>query len=391
MNYILFDDYSHSQLLPLTYTKPVSKLRIGILTLEEKWNHALDAKCSYKTVDYLSEKYKTVVSDDNLFINSSIIPKENLVKKIKELKPQSVLVKGEVVIAARTHLDFDCNEIDKLERVEVEIDFIKLNKAHDIFTFNYIAIEQDFALITQNRKSQPISVTVNVLGKENIFIEEGAKVEFATINATAGSVYIGKDAEIMEGAILRGPIALCNNSVIKMGAKLYGGTTLGPYVKCGGEVENTVFIGYANKAHDGFLGNSVIGEWCNLGADTNNSNLKNNYAEAKLWNYVSNRFERTGLQFCGLIMGDHSKSAINCMFNTGTVLGVSTNIVGQGFPRNFVPSFSQGGASGFETLSFKQALKTAQIVMKRRSIDLDEQEEKILKHVFELSSKYRKF
>jgi UDP-N-acetylglucosamine diphosphorylase/glucosamine-1-phosphate N-acetyltransferase len=228
------------------------------------------------------------------------------------------------------------------------------------------------------------------LGKENIFLEPGAKIECATLNASTGPIYIGKDAEIMEGALIRGPFALCEHATLKMGTKIYGPTTIGPHSKVGGEVNNSVIFGYSNKAHDGFLGNSVIGEWCNLGADTNNSNLKNNYIEVKLWDYASGRFIPTGLQFCGLIMGDHSKSGINTMFNTGTVVGVSANIFGSGFPRNYIPSFSWGGAQGYITYHIDKALEVASQVMKRRDIKLDEIEQDILKHIFEITASKRK-
>ena len=231
---------------------------------------------------------------------------------------------------------------------------------------------------------------MNVISPENIFIEEGAKLEFVTLNASTGPIYIGKNAEIMEGSVIRGPFALCEEAQVKLASKVYGATTVGPYCRIGGEVNNSVLFGYSNKGHEGFLGNSVLGEWCNIGADSNNSNLKNNYEEVKLWSYETEGFEKTGLQFCGLMMGDHSKCGINTMFNTGTVVGVSTNIFGSGFPRNFVPSFSWGGASGFTTYITKKAFETARIAMARRHVDFDEQEAKILEHVFEETKKWRK-
>jgi len=228
------------------------------------------------------------------------------------------------------------------------------------------------------------------MGVEHIFVEEGAKVECAILNASTGPIYIGKDAEIMEGAIVRGPLALCEHAALKMGAKIYGPTTIGPHSKVGGEVNNSVIIGYSNKGHDGFLGNSVLGEWCNIGADSNNSNLKNNYAEVKLWNYPQERFVNTGLTFCGLIMGDHSKCGINTMFNTGTVVGVNANIFGSGFPRNFVASFSWGGAAGFTTYKTADAFEVAARVFDRRGMVFNETEQEILQHVFEITAKYRK-
>jgi UDP-N-acetylglucosamine diphosphorylase/glucosamine-1-phosphate N-acetyltransferase len=244
--------------------------------------------------------------------------------------------------------------------------------------------------LTEGRKSQPISKSVNTIAKENIFIEEGAKLEFVTLNASTGPIYIGKNTEIMEGSMIRGPFALCEGAGVKLGAKVYGATTVGPYSKIGGEVNNSVLFGYSNKGHDGFLGNSVLGEWCNIGADSNNSNLKNNYEEVKLWSYETESFEKTGLQFCGLMMGDHSKCGINTMFNTGTVVGVSANIFGAGFPRNFVPSFSWGGAAGFTVYMTRKAFETARLVMSRRGVDFDEKEAKILQHVFEDTKIWRK-
>src|SRR5690606_24924204 len=251
-------------------------------------------------------------------------------------------------------------------------------------------LEDDFELLTDGRRSQPIPATNNIINGQNIFIEEGAKLEFVTLNASFGPIYIGKDAEIMEGSIIRGPFALCEHATVKLGAKIYGPTTVGPHSKVGGEVNNSVIFGYSNKGHDGFMGNSVLGEWCNLGADTNNSNLKNNYAEVRLWDYNTESFARTGLQFCGLMMGDHSKCGINTMFNTGTVVGVSANIFGSGFPRNFIPSYSWGGAAGMTTFKTDKAFEVAREVMKRRNLEFTEQDEKIMEHVFEITAKYRR-
>ena len=282
-------------------------------------------------------------------------------------------------------VDFDTYEI-----IEFEGDCIKIEHTWDIFSKNDAAIREDFERLTEDRKSQPIPKSVQTIAKENIFIEEGAKLEFVTLNASLGPIYIGKDSEIMEGSVIRGPFALCDNAVVKMASKIYGATTVGPYSRIGGEVKNAVFFSYSNKGHDGFLGDSVLGEWCNIGADSNNSNLKNNYEEVKLWSYQTEGFEKTGLQFCGLMMGDHSKCGINTMFNTGTVVGVSANIFGSGFPRNFVPSFSWGGASGFTTYVTKKAFETARLVMSRRNIDFDEKEAAILEHVFEETKKWRK-
>ncbi len=394
MNYILFDDDTWGNLLPLTFTRPVAKIRFGILTISEKWEKYLNKKVSFLTKDYLSKKFPIEISNDNFFINSSVIPNTELVEEINQLKINESLVRNNVLLAKRLGkniTDFNYKNFDNNNSKKYTKEIFKISFPWDIFQNNDKAIELDFKIITKKRKSQAISQSNNIIFKENIFIEEGAKVEFATINATDGPVYIGNDAEIMEGCVVRGPLAMCEHSVLKMSAKIYGATTIGPYSKVGGEVNNVVIIGYSSKAHDGFLGNAVIGEWCNLGADTNNSNLKNNYAEVKLWSYPENRFVKTGLQFCGLIVGDHSKCGINTMFNTGTVVGVNSNIFGEGFPRNFIPSFSWGGTSGFSEYSIGKAIEVASKVMSRRNKKFDIVEQEILEKVFEITTKYRNF
>jgi UDP-N-acetylglucosamine diphosphorylase/glucosamine-1-phosphate N-acetyltransferase len=395
VNIILFDDNSWGNLLPLTFTRPVAEIRVGILKIREKWEVLSGVTCHFLTQQYLSKKYPVHINAFNLFINSSILPDTNLAIQIFNLKPNECLLKNNDILAICLNKEaaqsFDLSMTAELNKIEYEDDVIKINYPWDIFTHNGEGIKRDFELLTHGRKSAAISKTNNLLGAENIFFEEGAKAEFATINATTGPVYIGKDAEIMEGAIIRGPFALCNHSTVKMGAKIYGATTFGPHCKIGGEVNNSVIFGLTNKAHDGFLGNAVLGEWCNLGADTNNSNLKNNYAIVKCWNYPAKRFVNTGLQFCGLIMGDHSKSGINTMFNTGTVVGVSANLFGAGFPRNFVPSFSWGGAQGYETFMLPKAFEVAQLVMERRGTTLDETEKEILSTIFQLTAEFRKY
>ncbi|MEA3317064.1 MAG: GlmU family protein [Bacteroidota bacterium] len=394
MNYILFDDNTWDNLLPLTFTRSVAKIRIGILTISEKWERLFNIQVSYLTKDYLSKKFPTIISKDNILINSSVIPDSSLVKEINKLNINEALTYNNVLIAIRLGeniSNFDYKKFDKSKSKEYTNEIFKIDFLWDIFHRNDKALQLDFEILTKNRKSQAISKTNNIISEENIFIEEGAKLEFTTINASDGPVYIGRNAEIMEGAIIRGPFAMCEHSVLKMAAKIYGATTIGPYSKVGGEVNNSVFIGYSSKAHDGFLGNSVIGEWCNIGADTNNSNLKNNYAEVKLWNYPEGRFVKSGLQFCGLIMGDHSKCGINTMFNTGTVVGVNANIFGEGFPRNFIPSFAWGGSAGFVEYSYNKAFDVAQIVMSRRNKEFDIVEQEILKTVFDITAKNRSF
>lgn len=390
MNYILFDGPSRNNLLPFTYTRPVADIRVGILTIREKWEVFLGATTTTVTEDYLSEKYPMVEMEENVMINASYTPNTKLVELVQDLKPNQAIFNGEDVIAFYTNDEQEDIDLDVYEAIEFDDELLKIENTWDIFSKNGDAIQADFNLLTNDRTSQPIPESNNIIAPENIFLEEGAKLEFATLNASSGPIYIGKDAEIMEGALVRGPLALCENAGIKMGAKIYGPTTVGPYSKVGGEVNNSVLFGYSNKGHEGFLGNSVLGEWCNLGADTNNSNLKNNYAEVRLWDYQTEGFARTGLQFCGLMMGDHSKCGINTMFNTGTVIGVSANIFGSGFPRNFVPSFSWGGSSGFTTYLTRKAFEVAGVVMKRRGLEFPEQDKAILEHVFEETKKYRR-
>jgi len=390
MNYILFDGPSRDNLLPFTYTRPVAEIRVGILTIREKWEKYLGYTTTTVTEDYLSDKYPMVELEENIMINASILPNLNLVNVIKGLKENQAVFKKDTVIAFYAKEAQDNIDFNDFEVIEFDGDIITIEHTWDIFSKNGEALEEDFNLLTKGKVSQPIPSSNNVIGAENIFLEEGVDLEFVTLNASKGPIYIAKGALIMEGSLIRGPFALCDNGVVKMGAKIYGPTTIGPQSKVGGEISNSVVFANSNKGHDGYLGNSVLGEWCNLGADTNTSNLKNNYAEVRLWDYSSERFAKTGLQFCGLMMGDHSKCSINTMFNTGTVVGVSANIFGTGFPRNFVPSFSWGGSNGYTTYLTKKAFEVAKIVMDRRKVDFTSQDQAILEYVFENTEKYRK-
>lgn len=387
MNYILYDGKVRNRLLPFTFTRPVADIRIGVLTIREKWEFFLNSTTTTKTEDYLSPKFPFLELEKNIFIDASFLPTENLSRIVKNLSEnQAVFYKDEPIayFASRNQeIDFDKMDVISYEYEDV----LKIENPWDIFSLNGEALERDFELLTKDRTSQPLPSGVWTKNPERIFIEEGAVVEFCTLNASEGPIYIGKNTEIMEGSMVRGPLALCEGASLKMGAKIYGATTIGPHSRVGGEVNNTVIFGYSNKGHDGFLGNAVLGEWCNLGADTNNSNLKNDYSPVRLWNYDSESFERTGLQFCGLMMGDHSKSSINTMFNTGTVVGVFANIFGSGFPKNFVPDFSWGGNI---TYKVEKAIEVAKVVMARRHVELSEQDIDILKHVFEETKKWRK-
>jgi UDP-N-acetylglucosamine diphosphorylase/glucosamine-1-phosphate N-acetyltransferase len=391
MNYILFDGTVRASLLPLTYTRPVAELRIGILTIREKWEEYLGFTITTLTEEYLEDKFPMVEMEQNIMINASFLPNELLVEKITELTNNQVIITGDEIIAFYTNDTQDEVDFDTYEIIEFNDEVLQIKNTWDLFSLNEKALKADFDLITEGRTSQPIPKGVNVINKENIFIEEGAEIIFSTLNASTGPIYIGKNTLIMEGSLIRGPFSLGEESVVKMGSKVYGATTVGPYCKIGGEVNNSILFAYSSKGHEGYLGNSVLGEWCNIGADSNNSNLKNNYAEVRLWNYETENFAKTGLQFCGLIMGDHSKCAINTMFNTGTVVGVSANIYGSNFPRNFIPSFSWGGAAGFSVYQINKATETAKLVYKRRDLEFDDREQKILAHVFDITTKYRNF
>jgi UDP-N-acetylglucosamine diphosphorylase/glucosamine-1-phosphate N-acetyltransferase len=385
MNTILFDDAQVRHLSPFSFTRPAALIRCGILTIAEKWEHIAGHPVSFHAQAHLSPRFPLILKQDNLFVNGRLLPELEVISAIRLLDINQGLWHNGVLIAYRAATE----DSSALEPIEYTGPVLMLDRIHQIFTLNHAQIRADFELLTKGRASRQLSKTNIVIGDHPVFLEEGAKAEASIFNTTEGPIYLGKDSEVMEGCMIRGPFALCEHSGVKMGAKIYNGTTIGPHSKVGGEVSNSVIFGYSNKGHDGFLGNSVLGEWCNLGADTNNSNLKNNYEPVKLWNYVTANFEKTGLQFCGLFMGDHSKCGINTMFNTGTVVGVFANIFGSGFPRNFIPSFSWGGPNGFETYAPKKAFQTAEIVMQRRNLQLSEQEKDILNYIFNEETIYR--
>lgn len=387
MNFILYDGPGRDRLLPFTFTRPLADIRFGILTIREKWEHLLKHKTSTLAQDYLKPKFPLITEEENILINGSVIPNQRLVGQVKNLKAGEALTSGTVMIARYLH----SWEIERMENVtpkaiECAEPVQQLKNLWDIYALNHKALFQDFAMLTEKRNSQPLSSTNFVNGESSlIFMEKGAEVEFAFLNTQNGPIYIGKDTVVMEGAKIRGPFALCEHSQVKMGAKIYDGTTIGPYSKVGGEISNSVIFGYSNKGHDGFLGNSVIGEWCNLGADTNVSNLKNTYDIVKLWSYAEGRLESTGQQFCGLMMGDHSKCGINTMFNTGTVVGVNANIFGEGYFRNFIPSFSWGGKNGMSRYKFDKAVQVAEMVFSRRQKVFDNVEKEILSRIYEMT------
>lgn len=381
---LVFSDAQYwEDFLPLSFTRPLAEMRVGILTFTERWKKLLEIDTHYYiTEDFLQEKFKKPSAGQSLFLVANFLPSDAVLTQIKALQPGEALVYDNELLAANIHMEnFSLNQISKMTDVTEDLLFFK--NPTDLFTHNEKAIDFDFALLTKGRISQELSSTCGFIGDSNdLFIEEGASLEFATINCKTGKIYIGKDAEIMEGSNIRGPLALCEGSKINLGAKVYGPTTIGPHSKVGGEVNNIVIFGFTNKGHDGFVGNSVIGEWCNLGADTNSSNLKNNYASVKLWNYKNERFEDTGLQFCGLIMGDHSKTAINTQLNTGTVVGVAANIFKSGFPPNLVENFTWGGMKGDEKFKLEKSFEVSEKVMSRRKVPFTDEDKNILKYIF---------
>ncbi|TDQ06436.1 putative sugar nucleotidyl transferase [Pedobacter metabolipauper] len=387
----LFDDSAWLSLRPLSFTRPVADLRIGILTIAQKWEKYLSAQAGFLTTAYLSTKYP---ADKNaeLYINGSICPDERLLEAISNLNSGESLKKDDLLIAYKVNSgSIHSPEMTfQLDSIQFTSDFIRIREPEDIFKFNHIELVKDFELLTKGRTSGQLSSTNTFLG-DQVFAEPGAAAECSTFNSLNGPIYLGKNSEVWEGCNIRGSFALCNDSQVKMGAKIYGQTTIGPFSRVGGEINNAVIWGYSSKGHEGYLGNSVMGQWCNIGADSNNSNLKNNYAEVKLWDYETEIFRKTGLQFCGLIMADHAKCGINTMFNTGTVAGVSANVFGGGFPRNFIPDFAWGGAQGFEVYKLQKMFETTEKVYERRNIAFNQIEKDILIQVFEDTKKYRQF
>lgn len=396
-NFIIFDHPEiRENLLPITFTRPISDIRIGITTIKEKWQRIFPQDVfSPLTTEYLQPKFITTITDDNYFVAGHVIPTPELAEMINNLQPGEEIKHKEDIIAFRGNFN-DFNNQNITKNIEFENVLTSIHWLYEIFTLNEKIMLDDFIAITAGKKSQAISNTNTIIGNpyledgtSKIFIEEGATVEGVFLNVNNGPIYIGKNCEIMEGSCIRAPFAACENVHVNMGSRIYGATTLGPFCKVGGELNNVVMIGYSNKAHDGFLGNAVIGEWCNLGAGCSASNLKNDYTEIKLWNYPAHRFLRTGLQFCGLIMGDHSKAGVNSIFNTATVIGVGVNIHGTGFPRNFVPSFSEGSSAGFTDVSLAKFFAIAERAMARRQVKLTEVDKQIFHNIFSIADNYK--
>ena len=399
MNIILFDEPAvRANLLPFTYTRPVAEIRCGILTIREKWERLLPATYSWLTAGYLSGKFLQQQAGMNLYVNGCVLPDKTLVDAIKSLKTNQILVYDDLPVAFYGNV-LSWQELDlpgrlgSYEKWPFSHEIKAVRQPYDIFVLNGAAVRSDFQLLTEGRKSAVIDDPHTVVyGAEHVFVEEGAVIRASVLSAEEGVLYIGAKAVVSEGTVIRsgpGGTAICDNATVNPAARILGDTTVGPFCKVGGEIHNSVMFGYSNKAHDGFMGNTVVGEWCNFGADSNTSNLKNDYKKVKVWNYAAGRFLDTGLQFCGLMMGDHSKCGINSMLNAGTVVGVSANIHGSGYPRAFVPSFSNGGPQGFSTYPLRTALRVAGIVYGRRNKTFDEVDSDILEYIFEVTKKYR--
>lgn len=375
MNIVLFDNQYRENLLPFTFLRPISEIRMGILTISQKWEVYLEGEVSHFSHDSLTELYPLFLEDDNIFIAGNILPNDTLAKAIQSLNQHEALFSPDNrLMALKAGSPEQFLQLDQFNKITFSENYTEINEKFDIFLQNSSEIKNDFTKIIHSSHSAPVSKSNIMIGdKSLIFMDEGVKMEGCTLNTTDGPIFIGKDVEIMEGSNLRGPIAILEHSVIKMGAKIYGGTTIGPYCKVGGELSNVVMFGYSNKAHDGYLGNAVIGTWCNIGAGTSASNLKNDYGNVRQWNYKTEQFERTNQQFCGLMMGDHSKCGINVSFNTGTVIGICSSVYGSDFQNFYIPSFMIGSpSSGYHKNLFEKIISSEKAMMIRRNIEIDE-------------------
>ncbi len=375
MKLLLADNGLHLRFAPLTLTRPLGNLRIGILTNDERWEELCpEAEIFFETEAYLQTKFPGT-NTYTWRINAAVIPTEELVAIAYQLSEGDVLMLGETWI-----LEVGQNPTNKINYVGEPL--VILENRWDIFQRNGEVLPADFNFLTEDRTSCEISKTNTIIGDINqLFVEEGVKIEGCILNTTTGPIYLGENSEVMEGSIIRGPFALGEEACVKLATKIYGPTTIGPHCRVGGEVNNVVFQAYSNKGHDGFLGNAVLGEWCNLGADTNSSNLKNNYSTVKAYSYETDKLENTDITFMGLIMGDHSKSGINTMFNTATVVGVSANIYGAGFPDKYIKSFTWGGAEGVVPFDLDKAIQVAEAMMERRHVTFTEGDHSIFEYL----------
>ena len=380
MQIVLFEDHLWSRFLPLVFTRPVGDLRMGMMTMAQRYARALNTEVVHDTRPSLRTLFAQPSAQMQLHVNARLFPTDSLLDELKSMLPGDVLKKGETVLARCS--DSMGSQGEHVVESKAELQWIE--RITDLFSLNAMAMNFDFGLLPKNKAIEALHASNTVIGDpELLFVHETAKVYASTFNTLDGPIYIDADAEVMEGSHIRGGFYLGEHATLKLGTKIYGATTIGPQCKVGGEVSNSIFFGHSNKAHDGFVGNSLIGEWCNLGADTNTSNLKNNYSNVKIWSYAKADFDDTGLTFCGLIMGDHSKCGINTMFNTGTVAGVNANIFGGGFPDKHIPSFSWGGPEGWEEYNPEKAFATIHKVMQRRSQPLTDAMRELLVYIYE--------
>jgi len=394
MNYILFDSLDRDNLFPITYTRSISSIRVGQLTILEKWERYVNQQISILCPDYLSKKHSVAISAINIYVNGAVLPNRDLVNCIESLSHKQKLVQGNTLIACNAGaLNWDgiIDECELYEAIEYNGELKQVRNTWDIISYLKCELQSDLKITKSDFQNITLPDYVTAINNDDILVGRNVKIGACIINAAEGPVVIDDGAEIMDGAIVKGPVYLGKRSVFKIGAKIYGPTSIGNNCKVGGEVTDSVFQAYSNKGHDGFLGHSYIGEWCNLGADTNTSNLKNTYEQVRIWNYATRRFDKTGLQFLGLIMGDHAKTGINTMLNTGSVIGVASNVYGAGFPRNFMPDFSAGGVQKIECFALNRVFKMATAMMGRRGIELSEDDKDIFSHVFSASSQYRNF
>lgn len=394
MNVILFDPVNRKNLYPIVLTRPCASIRVGMFTIQEKWDLYLGETSTVLVPEFLSGKYKANFTDENLYVNATLLPGKDVLDQILLLKPgEKLICDGKLVAFKQGKVMWEnmANVLNDLSPVEsnLETDFIE--HTWDIIRHLDNQLKSDFEIALHKFSAIELPEYTTAIHPELIRTGTNVKIGACILNASEGAIIIDDDAEIMDGAMLKGPLYMGKHSVVKMGAKIYGPVATGEHCRLGGEVTDSVLQAYSNKGHDGFLGHSYLGEWCNLGADTNTSNLKNNYEAVRLWNYSDHSFNHTNMQFLGAIMGDHAKTGINTMLNSGTVIGVAGNVYGGGFLRNFVPDFCTGSPSKLSVFPYRQVIKMAHAMMKRRNIELSSDEESILFAAFEESKEYRKF
>ena len=396
MQLVLFDSVAvRTALLPLTYARPVADLRIGSLTIAEKWARQLGGTVSYLTQDYLAPGYPLVVSEMNVLIDGSLLPTLELLSFVRELPANTAYYEGDELLLAKVDAAsltaFSRSEdLAVVRRAFPHLPLQRITRPADLFLGNDRALRDDFELLTNGRTSAPLPLSNRLIGPTNqLFLEPGVDIEGCTLSTRSGPIYIGTNAVVLEGCLFRGPVAVNAGAILKMGAKIYGGTTIGDRCKVGGEISNVIFQANSNKGHDGYLGNAVVGEWCNIGAGTDASNLKNDYGPVKVWSYADRAMRSSNLQFHGLIMGDHAKTGIGTTLNTGTTIGYASNVFGADFPPAFIPSFSWGGAAGLTTYRLDKAMATAARVLARRGEVFGTYEEGVFRRVFADSNLYR--